>query len=1548
MQEAQETLKIQIKYDDGGASTALEELEAHVRALNDATRSGGFSRLGTAAGQLRSLAKAAASVSNVSASFRQVANSANRLFASFQSAPNYAAGIKNMSGALDAVGGKLKDFSDSARGITPAVSGLATLSSTLKNFSGGNTANATTMIQELSDQLRGIDKTAFSAVDKLASGLSKLSKLGKTGVNLGNLDIGGISSVINDLSSRLAGINVKQFSAVEHIADGLRKLNNLSGVQNLKANLQNVAQEAANFAQALVNAIPDDVLNKFTSFASALATINSSMRRVGNGAASISVGMRDTSGSLNMAEIYGRALKDTISQLWGAFKALTKVAAKFIGLSVGMAFKGIVAPAKAAANAIGDMFKRFGNFISAVGRIAIYRGIRTGLKLVTQTAKEGINNLYVWSEQVGNRFEQTMDSFATSFMYLKNSIGAAVSPLLDALAPAVEIVINQLVDFINVLNQVIATLTGATSWRKAIRSAADYSDNIGNLGHQAEEAQDAVKELKKTVMGFDEFNILDPKEKTTEKAKNGKDATGIYGQKGALSFMEMPVNKDIADWVNKWKDKLKEAWDKADFFDIGEALANKLADLLYSIPWEEKIKPFIVKLAKSLGTFLNGLLDYETSAGARRLWDAIAYTIYNAINTALLGYTTFFDTVNWRGIGQGIGYAVKRTLEGIDWDMLAGALAAFPNAVIDLINGFCLQMTARDFYTASQHIGQTISQAIVNIHWNTFFKDLVGVADRILNAINGALENFDWSGVKDGIIKGIQRIPKFTWYNLGTDLGKLIVNAADFAANVVDLIVKAFESGEWGMLIDGIKNGINKRVQELYGGWDGLRKHLGDWLKEHSGIIKVGLNLALGLLTWNTAKLACQTMLKTAIANGAGFKLAAFLTDVIALGVAVNLSIHTIKSILAQNFNGMTLKSSLKFAIQKGLMGALAGGLVAFAIGGFGKNVLFGATIGFGVTLGIITIKSILDSSFKDLTLKSSIKLVTQKALMGALSGALIGFGIAGVAGALFGMTIGAALTLGITLLKADFDKHGNVASLVKDLSGGIAAGALAAGLLLKAGAATGALLSGTALAFTVGVALTLMLEEIIGGVASQIDSNLDAWGVNPSEKGINMTEDDIQKLYAGLPGLVGFGSGFMYNSYNTASGSSKGFGIPFKLIPDLSDAPNWISALEQAWTGEEQRHGKLKFKLEPLNESTTWVEAVFTFWQFATLTAKAAPFRIQGVVNESREWWTQAMTFWNAVTAVAKASRFRIQGVVNDAREWWTQANHFWSEVVNGNAKAHRFHVQGVVNDAREWWTQTNNFWTNVVSGGSKAHRFHVQGVVNEAQEWWRQAKTFWEGAVNGVSKAARFHVQGVVNDSAEWWRQAKSFWEDRVNNTDNGLKLYVSDVFDASKLWWYHAQQYWYEIALNNTLKAQVEIVNTWNSFARAWNEMQSYFNSHPLQATVNTNTATATANGGVYVNGNWQPVTMAAMGGLFGTGQMFIAREAGPELVGSIGGNTAVMNNDQIVASVADGVARAVAAVLANGNDQPVNIYIGGEKIDQYMVKRNRRNNLMSGGR
>ena len=88
----------------------------------------------------------------------------------------------------------------------------------------------------------------------------------------------------------------------------------------------------------------------------------------------------------------------------------------------------------------------------------------------------------------------------------------------------------------------------------------------------------------------------------------------------------------------------------------------------------------------------------------------------------------------------------------------------------------------------------------------------------------------------------------------------------------------------------------------------------------------------------------------------------------------------------------------------------------------------------------------------------------------------------------------------------------------------------------------------------------------------------------------------------------------------------------------------------------------------------------------------------------------------------------------------------------------------------------------------------------------------------------------------------------------------------------------------------------------------------------------------------------------GGFVDQGQLFIAREAGAEMVGAIGRKTAVANNDQIVEGITagvtvanDGVIAAIYALLNAVEDKDMSISIGddviGHSYDRYKEKRGR---------
>ena len=91
------------------------------------------------------------------------------------------------------------------------------------------------------------------------------------------------------------------------------------------------------------------------------------------------------------------------------------------------------------------------------------------------------------------------------------------------------------------------------------------------------------------------------------------------------------------------------------------------------------------------------------------------------------------------------------------------------------------------------------------------------------------------------------------------------------------------------------------------------------------------------------------------------------------------------------------------------------------------------------------------------------------------------------------------------------------------------------------------------------------------------------------------------------------------------------------------------------------------------------------------------------------------------------------------------------------------------------------------------------------------------------------------------------------------------------------------------------------------------------------------------------NRQKFHAFASGGFPDIGELFMAREAGPELVGKIGNRNAVVNNQQIVEAVSTGVANAVSRTLGNQGNS-FEFIIDGEKMTDVVVRRlNRRANI-----
>ena len=130
--------------------------------------------------------------------------------------------------------------------------------------------------------------------------------------------------------------------------------------------------------------------------------------------------------------------------------------------SITAKFGELKAKAKGAAKSIKDLGKQmsksfknsvFGETIGKVAgsleRILRYRTVNEFLKQIAKAFSEGVNNLYQYSKAVGTDFATSMDSAATSLQYFRNSVGAMTAPILNALIPVFDSLIDRIVEGVN-------------------------------------------------------------------------------------------------------------------------------------------------------------------------------------------------------------------------------------------------------------------------------------------------------------------------------------------------------------------------------------------------------------------------------------------------------------------------------------------------------------------------------------------------------------------------------------------------------------------------------------------------------------------------------------------------------------------------------------------------------------------------------------------------------------------------------------------------------------------------------------------------------------------------------------------------------------------------------------------------------------------------------------------------------------------------------------------------------------------------------------------
>lgn len=405
------------------------------------------------------------------------------------------------------------------------------------------------------------------------------------------------------------------------------------------------------------------------------------------------------------------------------------------GEQAGSAQKNIKGVGKDAKDA-GDKAKKgasgISSFWGALKRIAFYRFVRSVIREITDAFKTGITNLYHWSDALDGHFAKAMDRLATSTLYLKNSLGAMVSPLLEAVIPVLDVVIDKVVDVLNFFNKLIATLSGADTYTVAKKTATAWDDS-------AKSTKKAVNDIKRTILGFDEINKLNG----ANNVSSGSNKTSIDYKS---MFVEKPLTGAFAGFSNAIEKAMQDTLSRIGLLVSGAALAVG-AILAFSG----------ANLPLGLALMAAGAAGLVSIIGMN--WEGLSADVklvIGAIEAVVGGALLAIGAVMaFSGAKVGLGIALMAagavTLAaafGLNWDFLTGKVKVSAAGVATAVSSASLALGAVLAFTgvnpalgialmAAGAVGIGITAATLN--WDYLKTKLQGICGEITAVISGAL-----------------------------------------------------------------------------------------------------------------------------------------------------------------------------------------------------------------------------------------------------------------------------------------------------------------------------------------------------------------------------------------------------------------------------------------------------------------------------------------------------------------------------------------------------------------------------------------------------------------------------------------------------------------------------------------------------------------------------------------------------------------------------------------------------------------------------------------
>lgn len=689
-------------------------------------------------------------------------------------------------------------------------------------------------------------------------------------------DFTGLQFVVKDLSKQLKDLESQGYGFGDKEYDEAYEgwKNATTELEQYKKSLdEETVQKASGTPQEVTmpTATTEEVSGgiDFSAVASSAAAVTAALKTA------YSAAKRVTKEVNNIVSAFKKATTAAIKLAQSGFEKLKNAAASFIQKLTGI---------KLGTNYLEEFSNRV---VGLVKRIFIFSIVAKAFRAMVNGIGDSFNEFTKYNSSLNS----SVSSLVNAMQALRNALVSAFAPVINVCIPYITTLINYITSAVNKFGMLIAALSGKSTYTKLISSNVDYAKSLDAVS-------DSAKKATSNLASFDEINVLSKEDSSSSSGSSSDDGT---------STEEVPISSNISDMAKK----IKDAIDAGDWYKLGYDLAQKIADMLYSIPWDD-IQKRATELGDNLAELLNGVfanLELATALGhtiAQALnaaldfayaflrkfdfeqfgifigtmlneamyeidWQKLADTIDAGINGAILAAIGGIETFDWGFFGKAIGDTLQKSLTGIDWENMAGMITEGVHGIDEALWGINSTINFGDIAAGivdgmnsvingfNFKNGQLVSIEDV---WSENGTEVGALVQNFLNGIFTVVDGLNWSGLGKDIAKWFNNaVAQIDWQEAGQIINKGCMGLIDFFKDGIANI-------DWAQLV----NSINDFIDGL--DWDAISKNIGelvesatshiDYVLDNTDLMNtVGDVLATGLelaadLAWERFKLEVE------------------------------------------------------------------------------------------------------------------------------------------------------------------------------------------------------------------------------------------------------------------------------------------------------------------------------------------------------------------------------------------------------------------------------------------------------------------------------------------------------------------------------------------------------------------------------------------------------------------------------------------------------------------------------------------------------------------